>query len=244
MKTYSKSILYLFICSFVWVGCTSNRKLITDEIIFNDGNSQTGTILHVDTAIVKIKKMDESIVSIPWSNIDTIQGKKLKTLWLGVNSGYYKAPYFSVFRNEKMVAENFGMQFKLGLALRGDKLYYINLTTIPARPYAVTKIGIGFQRYIGSSNYLKKNAYFWGTELNLMNAKYNNSSQVTIEPFTGYERKLQEHIRVHFKLGLQFNMANKNNQTGVNATIGFHFMRRNFTRYYRTLNSKHILPRK
>jgi hypothetical protein len=243
MKTYSNTLLFLFLISILFVGCIGNRKLINDEIVFNDGNSQTGTILQSDSSSIKVKKMDESVVSFPWSNIDTIQGKRLKTLWLGVNSGYYKAPYFSVFRNEKMVAENFGMQFKLGLALRGDKLFYFNLTTIPARPYAVTKIGLGFQRYIGKTTYIGKNSYFWGAELNLMNAKYNNSSQATLEPFTGYERKLQEHIRVHFKLGLQFNMANKNNQAGVNATIGFHFMRRNFKRYYQTLNKEHRLPR-
>jgi hypothetical protein len=35
------------------------------------------------TAAVKIKKMDESIVSIPWSNIDTIQGKKTENALVG-----------------------------------------------------------------------------------------------------------------------------------------------------------------
>lgn len=83
-----------------------------------------------------------------------------------------------------------------------------------------------------------------GAELNLMNAKYNNGAQTTFEPFTGFERKLSEQIRVHFKFGLQFNVANKNNNLGSNFSIGFHFMRKNFKKRYDVLNAEHRLYRK
>ena len=220
------------------------RKLLTDEIVLKNGNSQTGTIIQCDSTNLKVEKIDESISIIPWATIDTVQGKKLKTIWFGANFGYYNTPYFSVFRNEPIVAKQFGMQYKIGLAVRSNKLYYLNLSYSPARPYAITKFGLGYQRYIGNSTYLKKNSFFWGSELNLMNAKYNNGAQTTLEPFTGFEKKCNEHIRLHVKLGLQFNIANKNKQTGVNLTIGVHFMKKDFKKYYDVLNKQHIIYRK
>ena len=158
--------------------------------------------------------------------------------------GYYNTPYFSVFRNEPMAGQAFGIQFKLGFALRGNKLLYTHLTHSPATPYSITKFGMGYQKYLGKTTYQTKNSYFWGSEFNFMGVKYNNGAQTTLEPFTGYERKINPTIRVHCKLGLQFNIANKNKQTGVNFTIGIHFMRRNLTRYYETLNSEHRLLHK
>lgn len=244
MKNYFK----IFICTFLSVtaltSCKSYRALITDEIVLKDGNSQTGTIIKSDSANLKIKKMDESISIIPWSTIDTVQGKKLKTFWVGANLGYYNTPYFSVFRNESFVGKQFGSQYKVGIAMRGIRLYYLNLSYSAAKPYAVTKFGLGYQRYIRSTTYLKNNSFFWGSELNLMNVKYNNGSQITLEPFTGFEKKYNERLRLHFKFGLQFNLANKNNQTGFNMTIGAHFMKRNFKKEYETLNKEHRVYRK
>jgi hypothetical protein len=220
------------------------KRLLTDEVVLKDENSHTGTIIKSDSNSIRLKQIDESIRVIPWNTIDTVQGKKLKTLWLGLNTGYYKVPYFSVFRNESFAAENLGFQFKGGYALRGNKLFYLHLSSVKGKPYSVTKFGFGFQRYLGNTGYLKKNAFFTGGEANLMNVEYNNGPQFTLEPFTGYERKLNEHMRIHFKLGIQFNFSNKNNSAGVNTTIGIHFMRRNFKKYYHTLNTEHRLPRK
>lgn len=244
MKQFIKYIFYIIFSAAILSSCMNSRKLVTDEIVLKDGNSQTGTIQHCDSINLKIKKMDESITIIPWTTVDTIIGKKLKTIWFGANFGYYKTPYFSVFRDESMIAKQWGMQYKIGLALRGVKLYYIDLSYSPAKPYAVTKVGLGFQRYLGGSTYLKKNTFFVGTEVNFMNAKYNNGAQVALEPFTGFEKKLNEHLRVHFKFGLQLNIANKNNQAGFNATIGIHFLKRNFKLYYDVLNDERRIYRK
>lgn len=244
MKNNFKYFIPVFLAAFTLSSCSNYKKLLTDEIVFNDGNSQTGTILKCDSAQLKLKRPDESISIIPWSLIDTVQGKKLKTFWLGANFGYYKTPYFSVFRNEAYVGKALGFQLKAGLALRGTRLYYFNLSYTAASPYDVTKFGFGYQKYLGASTYIRKNAFFVGGELNFMNVKMNNGSQTTIEPFTGFERKLNEHLRLHFKFGLQINLANKNNQAGFNTTIGIHFMRRNFKRYYNTLNKEHRIPRK
>lgn len=244
MKNYFKISICTFLCVTAFTSCINYRNLITDEIVLNDGNSQTGTIIKSDSTNLKIKKIDESISIIPWSTIDTIQGKKLKTFWVGANFGYYNTPYFSVFRNESMVGKQLGSQYKIGLATRGIRLYYLNLSHSPAKPYAVTKFGVGYQRYVVNTTYLKKNSFFWGSELNLMNAKYNNGSQATLEPFTGFERKYNERLRLHFKFGLQFNLANKNNQTGFNMTVGVHFLKKDFKKYYETLNKEHRIYRK
>jgi len=244
MHTPYKHFIFILFSCFLLSSCYNSRKLVTDEIVFENGNTQTGTILHCDTAQIKLKKMDESVVVIPWSVIDTIQGKKYKTFFLGVNYGYHYIPYFSVFRNERMTGSAIGKQFKAGMAYRGNKLYYLNFMYSPATPYEITKFGFGFQRYFSENAYLKKTALFVGTELNFMNVKYNNGAETTVEPFAGYELRVAAQLRLHFKLQLQFSLANKNNQTGVSTTIGFHFMKRNFKRYYRTLNNEHRLPRK
>lgn len=244
MKNYLKYFICIILFTSVFTGCINYKKLLTDEVVLKDGNSQTGTILQCDSINLKIEKIDESISTIPWTTIDTIQGKKLKTIFVGLNLGYYHIPYFSVFRNEPFVGQQIGVQYKAGLAMRGNKLFYTHLTYSPAKPYAITKLGLGYQKYMGKSTYLKKNSFFWGSEFNFMNVKFNNGTQITLEPYTGFERKCNEHIRLHFKLGLQFNIANKNNQTGVNFTIGAHFLKKDFKKQYEILNKEHKIYRK
>lgn len=234
----------VILAAVMLTGCFNYRRLLTDEIVLKDGNSHTGTITQMDSTTIRLRKVDELIKIIQWADVDTVQGKKLKTLFLGVNMGFYKTPYFSVFRNESVTPRSFGMEYKAGFALRGNRLFYLDLSYLPAKPYEITKFGFGYQYYPGASTYLKKNSFFVGTEANFMNAKFNNAAQFTFEPFTGFERKLNEQLRLHAKLGLQFNLANKNNQAGVNFTVGIHFMRRNFKKYYDSLNRNHILPRK
>ncbi len=244
MQFQLKQICFIFLCCLILSGCYNPRKLITDEIVYKDGNSKTGTIILCDSQNVKIKTMDESQITIPWDNIDTIHGKKLKTFWIGTNFGYYNIPYFSVFKNEDVVGNQYGFQHKIGMAYRGNKLYYANLTYSPAKPHEITKFGFGLQYYLGESSYIKKTGFFTGVELNFMNAKMNNGSQTTFEPFTGYDLKLSSQLRLNFKFQLQINIANKNNQTGFNTTIGLHYLRRNFKRYYHLLNTEHKIPRK
>lgn len=239
----NSSILFFatVLCLFL-TGCINYKKNITDEIVLKDGNSHTGTILQCDSAKIRLQKIDESLLIISWADINVIQGKKFKTLWVSADLGYFKSPYFSVFRNEALTAENMGFQFKGGIALRSKKLFYIQLIVIPSKPYSVTKFGLGYQKYLSTGSYLSKNAFFAGTEFNLMNAQRNNGPQITWEPFGGVEKKLNEQLRIHFKLGLQFNLANKNNKTGVNMTIGILYVKRNFKKYYDVLNSQHRIP--
>lgn len=244
MKNHLRHFISVVSTALILSGCSNYKKLLTDEIVLRDGNSQTGTIVKCDSVQLKLKKPDESISIINWSDIDTIQGKKLKTLWFGINYGYYKTPYFSVFRNEAFTGKAAGIQLKAGFAMRGTRLFYTHLSYTAASPYDVTKFGFGYQKYLGASTYIRKNTFFVGGELNFMNVKMNNGSQTTLEPFTGFERKLNEHLRIHFKFGMQLNLANKNQQVGFNTTIGIHFMRRNFKKYYNTLNQEHRIPRK
>lgn len=236
------TLKYLFLSVFVLffsTGCLNYRRLITDEVVLKDQNSQTGTIIESDSVKLKLKRIDESVNVIKWDDIDTIVGKKFKTVFIGANLGYHNTPYFSVFRYEARSAYGAGYQYKIGYALRGNSLYYLSLLFCPATPYNVTKTGLGYQRYLGHTTYLKRMAFFVGGEFNLMNVKQNNGAQVTFEPFTGYEYKLAAHVRVHLKFGLQINLANKNNATGSNISIGFHFMRKNFQKRYTYLNTQH-----
>ncbi|MCW3077722.1 MAG: hypothetical protein JWO32_2331 [Bacteroidetes bacterium] len=240
---FHKTILLLFLIALM-SNCVNNRKLLTDEVFLKDGNSYTGTIIKCDSTKIKLKQLDESTLIIPWLKVDSIGGKKLKTFWFGANFGYYKSPYFSVFRNEALTAETAGFQLKAGTARRGNKLYYFHITSIPAKPYHVTKYGLGFQKYLRGTTYLTLNSFFAGSEINFMNAKFNNGPQITLEPYAGFERKISEQLRLHVKLELQFNIANKNNKSGVSLTVGAHFLKRNFKKYYNTLNRERRIPLK
>lgn len=242
MSKLLRSFLIVAICVALF-SCHSRKKLIKEEVFLKNKNSVTGTIVTCDSNTVIIKKMDESQQAIAWNEIDTIVGKRFKTYFAGLNTGYYNAPYFSVFRNERMSATTMGFQFKAGKAVRGKKLIYVTYTALPARPYHVNKFGIGFQRYIKNASYVGKDGFFWGLDYNLMNAKYNNGVQLTFEPFWGYDKKYKEQLRVHAKMGFQINFANKNNRIGINLTVGIHCFKRNFKTYYTELNQYHRLPK-
>ncbi len=239
MKFYLKHFLVLISTLTLFTGCLNYRRMITDEVVLKDQNSLTGTITESDSLKLKLRKIDESVTLIKWDDIDTIIGKKFKTVFVGANLGYYNIPYFSVFRNELMSGNAGGFQFKIGYALRGHNLFYFSQLFSPATPYSITKTGLGYQRYLGTTTYLKKYSFFVGGEFNLMNVKNNNGAQATIEPFTGYEMRLAAHVRVHFKFGLQLNLANKNSSVGSNFSLGFHFMRKNFKKRYNYLNTQH-----
>lgn len=239
MKKPLRRFILLSLVSTVFNSCLNYRRMITDEVVLKDQNSQTGTIIKSDSVTLKLKKIDESVTVLKWDDIDTVIGKKFKTAFVGANFGYYDVPYFSVFRNENRGAYGAGYQYKIGYALRGNNLFYFSLLFVPAKPYGITKTGLGYQRYLGHTTYLKKSAFFVGGEFNLMNVKQNNGVQTCLEPFTGYEYKLAAHVRVHVKFGLQLNLANKNSSMGSNLTVGFHFMRKNFKKRYTYLNTQH-----
>jgi hypothetical protein len=215
-----------------------------DEVVMKDESSKTGSILHCDSQLVKLKRMDESIDLIPWQQIDTIQGKKLKTFWVGMDFGHYTVPYFSVFRNEAMTGRSLGAQFKFGTTRKGRRMWYGHFTTIPANPYEITKFGAGTVRYAKKYSYQSPIAFYWGSEFNFMNAKNNKGAQQTLEPFIGLEKKLFEQVRVHLQFALQINFANKNNSTGFHLTMGIHLLKKNFKEYYDVLNSQRHIPKR
>jgi hypothetical protein len=223
--------------------CSVYRKNIVDEVVLRDQNSHTGTILKTDSVNVKLMKPDESIILIPWAKIDTIGGKRLKTIWGGMNAGYYSIPYYSVLKDTAILSKTAGFQFKVGTTFRGDKLLYLNLVTCPAQPNHINFFGVGYQKYIYKSTYLQQNAFFVGSEFNFLNAKTNNGAQFTLQPYAGIERKLSDQIRIHFKWALQINFANKNPKTGANFTVGIHFLRKNFNYRYSYLNREHKVYR-
>lgn len=232
------------VLSLIFISCNNYKRLITDEVVLKDGNTQTGTLLKSDSVSVRIKKIDESLLTIPWNTIDSVRGKKFKTFWFGTNIGIYNTPYFSIFRNESYSNTAGGIQFKIGMAYRERKMYYFHYTFIPTAPYPVNKFGVGFHRYVFGNYLQKRNNFFVGVEVNGMGIRYNNGLQFSYEPFTGFELRLSQHFRMHVKFALQFNVFNKNNQTGASLSIGTHIIKRNFKRYYNVLNQEHRLLRK
>ena len=239
MKITLKYLFFSISALFFLNSCINYKRLVTDEVVLKDQNSQTGTIIESDTAKLKLKHLDESVNVIKWTDVDTVIGKKLKTVFVGANFGYYNIPYFSVLRNESRSGYGAGYQYKVGYAFRSNSLYYLSFLYSPAKPYTINKVGVGYQRYLGASTYLRKRAFFIGGEFNMMNVEHNNGAQACFEPFTGYELKLAAHVRVHFKFAIQFNIANKNSGLGSNLSMGFHFMRKNFTKRYNYLNTQH-----
>jgi hypothetical protein len=226
-------------CVIILSSCVNYKRLVADEVVLKDQNSHTGTIMESDSSKIKLKKIDESMMIIKWDDVDTVVGKKLKTVFIGASIGYYNIPYFSVFRNEAMTGHAVGYQYRIGYAYRGNTLCYFNYLFSPASPYAINKLGVGYQRYLGTTSYLKRTAFYFGGEANIMNVKNNNGAQFCIEPFTGYELKLAAHVRMHLRFGLQLNLANKNSSLGSNFSLGFNFMRKNFKKRYDYLNTRH-----
>lgn len=227
------------ILAFTFSSCINYKRLINDEVVLKDGNTETGKIIKSDSVSIRIKKIDESQKSIAWAIIDSVHGKKFKTLWLGLQTGIYNAPYFSVFQNKSFSNNGNGFQAKIGLSYRGTKMYYFNFMHVATVPYPVNKFGLGFQRYVFGNYLSKRHNFFVGSEANAMSVLYNTGLQFAFEPFSGYEIKINNHIRLNAKLGLQFNLFNKNNQTGANFTIGLHFLKKNFNKYYSVLNKEH-----
>ncbi len=236
-------ILLALVTVYCLSGCSKYRRLLNDEIVFKDGNTQTGTLISCDSLDVKLKKNDESLLIIPWDKIDSVRGKKYKTFWAGFNYGYYSTPYYSVFKNEAITARQFSTQLKLGMAVHGHKLYYANIFNSPAEPYYIKKIGFGYQYYPNRNHYLNPKSFFIGQEINFMNVERNNGSQLTLDPFVGWERKWKEQIRFQLKIGLQLNLFNRNNNTGFNVSLGTTILKKNFQKKYAHINKEHELIR-
>jgi hypothetical protein len=231
-----------FLCLFVFA-CNTNKKLITDEVFLKNNNSITGTIVSSDSTKLKIIKFDESSQIINWNEIDTIVGKKYKSLFFGLGLGLYNTPYFSVFKNEAINSNSLGFQIKIGRVIRLRKLNYFHFTQTAAKPFAVSKLGFGLQRYFKKFDYVNKSGFYYGSEFNALFAKYNNGFQTTLEPYLGYELILNNQILANLKFQLQINVANRNNNLGVGLTLGFHFLKTNFKQHYDILNSLHVLKK-
>jgi hypothetical protein len=109
-------------------------------------------------------------------------------------------------------------------------------------PYHINKFGVGTMRYIKKARYTTEKGFFWGLEFNLINAKQNNGVQMCVDPSWGYDYQFTDQFRIHGKMGIQINVSNKNNAAGINFTIGLHYLKRNFKKYYTTLNKEHRIP--
>jgi hypothetical protein len=232
------SILAGFLIAQI-TACVVPRHHVREEVVLRNGNTQTGKILHCDSLALTIKGADKSTSVLPWAEIDSVRGLRLRTWWVGANVGFSHTPYFSVFRNEGMAANGLVAQAKVGWARHGRNLQYVHFSVFPNPTERLSKFGYGVQRYLWQG-YLQQNGIFFGSEFNLLNAKLNNGSQISIEPFAGYDRQIKEQWRLQIKMGIQVNPLNRNNGTGFCTSVGFNYQLRNLHKRYRQLNQQHI----
>jgi hypothetical protein len=224
-------------------GCRGYRKLLQDEVLLQNGSSHTGTIEHADSASVTIKKPDLSHQRISWDEIDTISSLSYKTTVFSFYLGIHSTPYYSVFQNENYTPAGLGAHWRIGTAKFGKSYRYVTLGRIAGKPYGITKLGVGIQRYL-FSKYIDPYAFYIGCESNLMFVRNNNVPQVTLEPFLGGDFQLQQQLRLSVRLGFQKNILGMNPALGVNFSAGIHFLFRDFDAHYSYLNERHCLPRR
>jgi hypothetical protein len=231
--------IILFIAIIMLVSSCASRKLV-DKVVLKNASTLTGKITQADSAKVILERQDRSVQHIPWQEIDSVSGIRYKTFFSELALGYAKTPYFSVFRNESFNPAAFSITGKIGIAQNRKNVKYLKYSFLPAKPYNLRKIGIGFQRY-AKGTYFSKNSFFWGNDFSLILIPYNNAPQLTFEPFCGYSRYLTPKIRVNAQWNLQLNPFGKNASvgTGLNFSILYHF--KDINARYSTLNQLHKL---
>jgi hypothetical protein len=230
---------FLFIMSIT--ACNSYLKTVTEEVVLKNGETATGKLMYCDSSSLKLQKMDLSLSVYNWSEVDSVRGIKFKTHILSFNSGYFSTPYYSVFRGENFKPNNLGFQMRVGTAKFHRTFNYVHYTFIPSNPYNISKLGMGTQRYI-LSDMASKKSFLAGLEGNLLFINYNNVPQVALEPFIGYEFKLNDQLRLHVKMGTQRSILSKNPDWGIHFTAGINFLSKNYKKHYHSINHLKCIP--
>jgi hypothetical protein len=219
--------------------CSINRKLV-DKVTLKNGDVKTGKIINCDSNKINLSRPDKTLTILNWADIDTIVGIKNKTVFFEINTGFSKSPYYSVFQYKPINSNAISIQAKVGIAKKSNKIRYVHLQYFFSKPYTINKFGYGFQRYF-LGNYLKPKSLIAGSEFNLLFAKYNNTPQISIEPFLGYEMKFGSNHAVNFRTNLQWNILNKNPSIGYGIKIGYIYFFRVINKHYKNLNTTHQL---
>ena len=224
--------------AFFAIGCRVHRP--EERIFLKDKVVIKGNIVKVDSLQMMVELSPKESRTFLWEQVDSIQGIRFPSLFIGYQLGYAHVPYFSMFRNESIQNRNIGFQLKLGRAVNGNSLRYLHFSQTPGNPFQVRKWGWGFQRYMLGS-YLGPKSIFAGADIGLMKPQYNNGNQLYLEPFIGWDYQWNRHLRAFAKCTTQWNVLNRNPKLGWGVQAGLVIVFRDFNKHYQVLNQQHRL---
>ena len=228
----------LLAIAFLAFGCRVYKP--NEKVFLKDKVVLKGNIVKVDSVQMRVELSPKESRTFPWEQVDSIQGIRFRSLFIGYQLGYSHIPYFSMFKNESMQNRNIGFQLKMGRTVNGNSLRYLHFSQTPGNPFQVRKWGWGFQRYLLGS-YLGPKSIFAGAEIGLMKPQYNNGNQVYMEPFIGWDYQWNQHLRAFAKCTTQWNVLNRNPKLGWGVQAGLVIIVRDFKKHYRVLNDQHRL---
>jgi hypothetical protein len=233
------SIPFLFL-----MPCLSAQKSIPeDEVSLRDRSSVTGKILVCDSISLLLRRNDCSRAVVHWADVDSVGGLRHATWAISGQAGLGRTPYFSVFENRAYTPSSTGLQARIGKMTGLRRFRYLSLEAIAAKPYGISKIGIGTERFL-TGNYLRRRAWSAGISINLMNVERNNGPQVAVQPYTTFYWKIHPQFLLLAQAGLQINPLNKNNRNGASVSVGGTFLLRHFERRYAFINANKRLPKR
>lgn len=229
----------LIVFTLILSSCSINRKLV-DKVTLKNGDVKTGKIINCDSNKISISRPDKTLTILNWAEIDTIEGIENKILFFEINTGFSKSPYYSVFQYKPINSNAISIQAKIGIAKQSNKAIYVHLQSFFSEPYTFNKYGYGFQRYF-LGNYLNPKSLIAGSEFNLLFVKYNNTPQISIEPFLGSEIKFGTNHAINCRANIQWNILNKNPSIGYGIKVGYIYFFRDINKHYKNLNTTHQL---
>jgi hypothetical protein len=234
MKPYPLFFLALLLLA---PACRLRRSLLKDTVVLHNGNSFTGTIYAQDSARIKVVQHNLATEAIQVADIDTIIGYKLRTGVLGISSGVFHTPYYSIFRGEPFNPTTSGIEVQWGAARFRHRYRYVSFSYLPARPFVLKKWTVGWHYYFWKDYTAPFTAYL-GLRSGLMDVEFNNIPQFFIEPYGGAEWKLHPQWRAFGQWSLQRTPIARNNRTGTALQVGLRFYMRHLDRRYAKINQE------
>jgi len=231
--------IYILFMLNLWLfsACRSTRAVQKDTYHLKNGESYTGSIIQRDSQQFVLVQRNLNTKKIQWTDVDSVSGYKLRTGVLSVSAGAYKTPYFSVFRDEAYSPVSSGFELQWGAARYRKTYRYLTLAWMPARPFSVRKISMGYQYYF-RGGYTGGTGLYGGIKGGFLRPEYNNLGHLFVEPYGGGEWRLGGQGRMFAEAGIMGNVFARNRQPGWNISIGTRFHFRNLDKKYKRLNQK------
>jgi hypothetical protein len=235
-----KKALYILTLWMLWTGIACKLRYPLDEVTLPNQSTLTGRIVAANDTALIIRHLDYSKTVLDWSQVSRVQSLNFRSPMLSVGTGLFRTPYYSVFEGQSYIGRSGGLQVRVGQLSWRKRYRYAHFAVLPNQPYALSKVGIGTERYL-IGNYMQKHALSGGIELNLMDVERNNAAQLCIEPFVAFTRQTGRQWACYARLGWHQNILATNRALGVNFSVGCNYRLRNFDRRYQRIIANHRL---